>query len=644
MPFGYHGKILRIDLSSSKITVEKPSEAFFRTYMGGSALNLYYLLNEMPVGVDPLGIENILAISTGVTTGAPISGLSRLTVSAKSPLTGAIGDSQCGGSFPVKLKFAGFDAVFVKGKASSPVYLLIDNGKAELKDASHLWGKVTGDVETALQEELGDKEIEVFQIGPAGEKQVLFASIMTKSNRAAGRTGMGAVMGSKNLKAIVVRGNIKPKPADKKSLLELARRGAKDLPDSGVAYLGKYGTAGIVAPQNAGGGLPSFNYKGGSFKGADKIDGVSLYENMLQGHEEGKQDSEGRDGCFACVIRCKRVVSIKNGPFPVNPRYGGPEYQTISSFGSLCGIDDLAAISKANEICNRYGVDTISCGSTIAWAMDAFNAGILTVEQTDGLEIRFGDAEMMVKLTEMICKREGFGRLLSEGSAKAAERLGQGKELLITSKGQEAPAHMPHVKRSLALIYAVNPFGADHESSEHDSTYEEQSYKNYEKRYKSMGLKNPQPTRNLGPEKVEYARKTQYLFSLMDSLNLCQFAWGPSWQLYGPADMVTMIQAITGWDVTVEELLEVGERRLNMMRSFNAKEGFDRNHDRLPEKFFKALKNGPTNGWKVDRIELESALNEYYRQCGWNEETGNPTPETLHRLGLSWILTANINK
>jgi aldehyde:ferredoxin oxidoreductase len=637
MSNGYTGKILRVDLSASSLKVEEAKERFYRKYMGGSALNLYYLLREMSPSTDPLGPDNMLALSLGVVTGAPISGQSRMTATAKSPLTGAIGDSQCGGFWPAKLKFAGFDAIIVKGKAPSPVYLWIDDGKAELRDASHLWGKVTGECEAAIKKELDDEKIEVLQIGPAGEKMVRYACIINMCNRANGRTGMGAVMGSKNLKAIAVRGNNKPSIADVDALKEVVQWGAKEFPTSNVAGLGKYGTARTVGVQQDIGGLPSFNFNSGIFDGWQSIDGKTMYDSILLGCREGKQESKGRDTCFGCIIRCKRVVEVKDGPFPVDPMYGGPEYETLCTFGSYCGVDDLAAVSRANELCNKYGIDTISCGATIAWAMEAFQAGMLTRQDTGGIEPRFGDAEAMVKLTEMIGKREGFGDILAEGSERASEKLGCGVEFLITSKKQEAPAHMPQVKRNLALLYASNPFGSDHMSAEHDPFYEN-AFKVCKDRMEALSLNQPQPPQSLGNEKVKFTRITQYLFSLMDSLCVCQFAWGPAWQLYGPQQIVKMVQAVTGWDVTLEELLEVGERRLNMMRAFNAREGISRDHDKLPEKFFqKPLKGGPTDGWKVDKAEFENALTEYYRQCGWDEETGIPTRDTLTRLGLAWV-------
>lgn len=637
MPNGYNGKILHVDLSTSTLEIEQPSETHYRKYMGGSALNLYHLLNEIPSGTDPLGQENVLALSVSVLTGTSISGQSRLTASAKSPLTGAIGDSQCGGFFPVELKFAGIDAVIIKGKSPSPVYLWIHDGEFELRDAGHLWGMHTGDAETAIREELGDEKIKVLQIGPAGENLVRFACLINNANRANGRTGMGAVMGSKNLKAVAVRGTRRPDLADKGAFQDLVTQGVKGFPKSMISGMGKFGTTSAVGGQQSAGGLPSYNYNSGVFDGWEKIDGTTMYERLRKGREEGKQQKYGRDTCFGCIVYCKPVVEVKEGPYNVDPTYGGPEYETLATFGSYCGIDDLAAVAKANELCNRYGMDTISCGATIAWAMELFETGTITAEDTGGLVLRYGDAETMVKLTEMIGRRKGFGDILSEGSARAADRLGRGAECLITCKGQEAPAHMPHVKRSLGLIYAVNPGGADHMSSEHDPAYEK-AYRYFQERLGVLGLTNPQKPLSLNEEKVAFAVKTQHLSGTIDSLCLCGFVWGATWHLYGPEEIVRLVTSVTGWDVSIDELLDLGERRLNMMRVFNAREGFKRKHDRLPEKFYRRhLEGGPTDGLKIDQSEFEAALDAYYRLSGWDTESGRPTKTTLARLGLDWI-------
>ncbi len=640
MPHGYNGKILHVDLTTGTLTVETPPESFYRTYMGGSAMGLYYILKEMPAGIDPLAPENVLTIFTGVTTGASVSGQSRVNLNAKSPISGAIGDSQGGGFFPAEMKFAGFDGIVVKGKSPKPVYLWIKDGVAVLKDASHLSGKVTGEAESALKQELGDEKIEVLQHGPAAEKGVLFSSAVSMSNRNNGRTGMGLVMASKNLRAVVVRGTQKPTVADQKALAAINRLGPKWMPENpDMDGLGKYGTASVVMPQHSMGTLPTRNYNEGAFELAEEISGERLYDVYLKGAAEGKQDKLGRDTCYACVVRCKRVVELE-GKYPVDEKYGGPEYETIGTFGSYCGVKDLAAISRANQIANMYGVDSIACGATIAWAMECYEKGILTKDDTGGIELKFGDADAMLEtLEQIVTGSTDFGRLLGQGSERAAKVIGKGaEECLITVKGAEAPAHMPQAKRSLALIYAVNPFGADHQSSEHDWMYETGIASDlYLSRLALLGLTEPQEPLSLGAEKVKFAYLTEAFYSMMDSVELCQFVWGPAWTLYGPKETAEMVSAVTGWDVTVDELVKVGERRLNLMRVFNAREGFDRKQDKLPKKFFKALQGeGPTAGIALTHEEIEFALDEYYKLAGWTKD-GKPTSEQLQKLDLAWV-------
>ncbi len=638
MANGYNGKILHVNLTSGQLRVEEPDEAFYRKYMGGSAMAMHYILKEMPLGVDPLGPDNVLVLALSVLTGSAVSGQSRMTAAAKSPLTGAIGDSQGGGFFPAELKFAGFDAIVIKGKAERPVYLWINEGNYELRDAAHLWGKITGEAEASIKKELSDEKVEALQIGPAGEKGVRFAGIFSMSNRANGRTGMGAVMGSKNLKAVAVRGKKRPSVADKAGLTKLAKWGADNLEDSDISGLAKYGTAETTGANQTSGTLPTYNYNSGVFDRWEAIDGTTMYDTILRGAAEGKQNREGRDTCYACTVRCKRVVEINEGKYKVDPHYGGPEYETTSTFGNYCAIDDLPAISKANELCNKYGMDTISCGATISWAFEAFNEGKLTLEDTDGLDLSWGNAESMVKLVEKIANRDGFGDVLAEGSERAAKKIGRGtKEYLITFKGQEAPAHMPRVKRSLAIIYATNPYGADHQAHEHDPAFED-DFEYYTDRMAALGFSEGQAPQSLSDEKIRFAATSQYMYSAMDSLNLCQFVYGPAWQLYGPDDMVELVRAVTGWgDVSFAELQKVGERRLNMMRAFNAREGIDRKNDVLPEKLFKPLKGGASDGWKLDRDEIESALDKYFEFCNWDMKTGVPSRAKLEELDLGWV-------
>jgi aldehyde:ferredoxin oxidoreductase len=643
---GYTGKILHVDLTSGSLKIEKPPEELYRTYMGGSALGLYYLLKNTPAGADPYGPENTLSFMLAGITGAPIAGQSRATVVAKSPLTGGAGDSQAGGFWPAELKFAGFDGIVIRGISPRPVYLWINRGEVELRDAGHLWGKTTTEDEKALAEELEDERIQVAQIGPAGEKLVRFAAIMNMATRAHGRTGMGAVMGSKKLKAVVVRGGKKKlpmaDPARVRTIMQPSVANVRN--DEDVWALAKYGTLGILEGQSAAGGLPNRNYTSGSmgYERAAAIGGERLFTDLLRGADEDNQLKQGRETCYSCAVRCKRVVETEWEGRAIDPRSGGPEYETSSVFGSYCDIDDIRAIAYANQLCNQFGVDTIAAGATMAFAIDCFEQGLITAEDTGGIELRWGDAGAMIAMLEKTLNREGFGDVLAEGSARAATRIRNGAEdLVVAVKGTELPAHMPQVKPSLAVIYAVNPFGADHQSSEHDPSYTprvvENSPDKYGKRMADIGLTDPQPRDVLNEAKVEYALTTQYAYSALDTADVCQFVFGPAWQLLGMKDLADVISAVHGEETTVDDLMTLGARRLNMLRAFNAREGITRERDTLPKRLFTPLEGGPSNGKSVDREEFEAALEIYYEKAGWDPITGNPTAETLDGLGLSWL-------
>lgn len=639
--YGYCGKIIHLDLTSGKIEIEQPEESFYRKYLGGSAMGLHYILKEMPKNADPLGPDNVLTLMAAVTVGSPISGNSRINANAKSPISGGIGDSQGGGFFPAELKFSGFDGIVIKGRSDKPVYLWIHDGQVELREAAHLKGKKTADVDVALKQELGDEKIEILQHGLAAENGVIYSSLLSMANRNNGRTGMGAVMASKNLKAVVVRGKQKVALYDPQALTALNREGPKSLPENGdMDGLAKYGTPSVVAPQNDMGTLPTRNYNEGTFELADQLSGEKLYDNYLRGAAEGKQDRQGRDTCYSCIVRCKRTVELE-GKYSVDPIYGGPEYETIGTFGSYCGVADLAAVSMANQICNEYAVDTIAAGATIAFAMECFEKGIIDTKITGGIELKFGNADAMLRvLDEIVTGATPFGRQLGQGSAKTAAVWGNGAdECLITVKGAESPAHMPQAKRSLGLIYAVNPFGADHQSSEHDWMIEEGIAGDlYLSRLAMLGFEGTMEPLSLGKDKVKFAYVTELFYSMLDSLELCQFVWGPGWTLYGPDEVVRLLKAVTSWDFTVDELLQVGARRLNLMRVFNNREGLSRKDDALPKKFYRALQGeGPTAGIALTTNEIEGAINEYYRLAGWDNE-GNPSSEGLGKLDLAWAL------
>lgn len=623
-------KILEVDLTNKTTTTRTLSGEIYRLYPGGSALGVYLLMQDLDPKTDALSPENILVFSVSALTGLPISGISRLNVTAKSPLTGTIGDSQAGGFFPAHLKLNGWDAVIFRGKAERPVYLYINGDDVVLMDAQNVWGKVTGEAETIIRTEIGEKDVEIAQIGPGGENLVKYACIMNMCNRANGRNGMGTVMGSKNLKAVVVK---KGKPAikafDNEKFKELSKSVKNRLVENtSVAGLAKYGTGGDVEGFNNEGFLVTNNWTSGYLaEGVEKITGTTMYETILK----------SRDTCFACAVRCKRIVEI---PGVVDPLYGGPEYETIAAFGSYCGVTDLETIALSNQICNMYGIDTISCGATIAFAMDCYEKGLITMEDTDGLELKFGNHHVVPILVEKIGKREGFGNLLAEGSFRAAQEIGQNAiELCIAVKGQELPGHMPKFKPAVGLIYAVNPFGADHQSSEHDPFLLMPPDSKERLRLAQIGIwKGYDNTYELDAEKVRFALASQKYFSMLDSLCLCQFVWGPSWELYGPTDLIDLCKYGIGWYTSIYELMLVGERRINMMRYFNSKAGFTKEDDKLPARLFEAFKDGPSQGISLDKDTFEKAKEQYYKFAGWDNKIGSPTDETLISLSLGWLL------
>ena len=650
MLHGYAGKVLHVDLTAGSLAVEEPSEAFYRTYLGGSALGVYHLLRNTPPGADPLGPENTLTFAVSAMTGAPISGQARCSAVARSPLTGGVGSSEAGGFFPAELKFAGFDAIVVRGASPHPVYLWVKDGAFELRDASHLWGQTTSAVDRLLAEELGDDRIQVAQVGPAGEKLVRFAAIMNMANRANGRGGMGAVMGSKGLKAVVVRGTKKHLPmADPETLRRIMKASQpRIMGDPDVEDLAIHGTSGIVEYQDGMGGLPTRNWQSGTMGGerAIAISGATLFHDYLRGAASGTQMREGRDTCYSCGVRCKRVVEAEWGDRALRPESGGPEYETISVFGSYCDVTDLGAIAYANQLCNEHGADTISAGATMAFAIECFERGLITTADTGGIELRWGDAEAMVAMLERTLRREGFGDVLAEGSSRAAERIGgDAGRYVMAVKKQELPGHVPQVKASLALVYAVNPHGADHQSSEHDPFYEPETLESRPEKYArwmaDIGLTNPQPARALNEEKARFALRTQWAYQAMNSAGACQFVFGPGWQLMGMEELAGAIAAVTGWDLDVEELLTIGARTLNLQRAFNAREGFTREQDTLPRRFFdEPLQGGASDGLSVPEGEWAAARDAYYRLAEWDPASGNPTRATLEKLGLAWVAEA----
>ncbi|MBW1961425.1 MAG: aldehyde ferredoxin oxidoreductase family protein [Deltaproteobacteria bacterium] len=626
MPFGYNGKILRVDLTNRQIDDEMPDERIYRTYIGGGSLACYYLLKEQKAGVDPLGAENTLIFSTSAVSGTPAAGFSRFTVAAKSPLTGGFGETEAGGWFGPELKFAGYDAIIIKGRADTPVYLLVKDGRAEIKDARHLWGKSLGEVHDTIREELGDSRVRIAQIGPGGERLVRYACIINELKHVNGRTGMGAVMGAKNLRAIAVRGHGKMQLFDKEKVNELVRwHNAHYLETQKTRQ--DLGTAAGVNLLNMSGILPTRNFNKGEFDKAADISGEAMKEKILV----------GRGHCYACPVKCKREVEVKE-PYSVNPRFGGPEYETIGALGSLCEIGDIKAIAKGNELCQQYGLDTISAGVCIAFAMECFENDILSKSDTEGLELTFGNAEAMVKLIEMIGSRQGIGDILAEGVLGAAQKIGNGAEkYAMHVKGQEIPMHEPRGKASLALAYTTSPTGADHVECPHDQLFFPPPNKNLDEAA-MLSLFEPMTPTDLGPEKARYFYYLQNTWNLYNIIGVCIFTAWPLGQ-FKLDHIVEYVRAVTGWNTNLYELVKANERSQQLFRLFNTREGFTKKDDMLPERFFEPLQNGALKGNRLSREDFKKALESYYGMMGWDPDTGIPTPGKLQEVGLGWAVS-----
>ena len=626
MIYGTTAKILRVDLSNHSIETEALSEDFYRLYPGGKALAGYILLNEMRPHTDPFAPENVLVIANGLLTGAPVSTATRYVVSARSPLTMGYGESEAGGFWGPELKMAGLEAIVIKGRSSEPVYIWIQEGKAEIRPAGHLWGQLTAQGQETMRSELGDDKIRVLQIGPAGENLVRYAGITNDLRHFNGRNGIGAVMGSKNLRAVAVRGRQRYQTLayDPDTLLKLGRKLAKGVRENPQSWdLQQRGTPGIVEPLNISGILPTRNFRQGAFENVDEIKWEAYEKDLLT----------ARRSCYACAVRCKREVAV-DGQISA---YGGPEYETVGAFGPNCGVSDLQVIAKVNEMCNAYMLDTISTGATIAFAMECFEHGLIGLKDTGGLDLRFGNADAILTMVERIAKRQGIGDLLAEGSQRAARQIGGDAHFFAMQvKGQELPMHDPRGKYNVGVGYAISEIGADHLVVAHDPMLANSDSLPF-KNARPLGITEAQPARSFSDEKMKQFYIMEKLTSLEKVIGYCFF--GPAPRSYIEIeDMLLSINAATGWNLTLEDALLIGERATNMARIFNAREGFSRRDDVLPERLFQGLENGVLQGQTMPREEFEQALTVLYGLKGWDPATGNPTIERLEDLSLSWAI------
>lgn len=613
------GKILRVNLSNGKISEEFPDEETLKLYLGGAGLATKYLIDEVPKGIDPLGPENKLIFMTGPLTGTPSPSTGRYSVVAKSPLTGIWGQANSAGFWGRDLKRSGFDGVIFEGISSKPVYLVTEDGKAELRDAGHLWGKNTSDTTKIIREELGEK-FNVACIGIGGENLVKYAAVMNDCDepnwgRAAGRCGMGTVMGSKKVKAIASKGNAKIEVANPDEFKADAKQRYDWVNQSLLKMtLEVYGTATMLDLVQIKGGLPTRNWQTGIFEGAEKINGEAINETILT----------DRKPCFACPIACGRLSEIKEGKY--KSKGEGPEYEALGTLGSMCGVDNLEAITLAQFLCNEYGIDLISAGNTIGFAMECYEKGILTTEDTGGLALNFGDADLMVDLVPKIGKREGIGDLLAEGTRNMANKLGKDSiKFAMQVKGLELPAYDSRGAKITGLAFATAPRGGDHITAWIEGPA-----------FLSMPFMLIEDA-DVGDPLQEIPEKTYILkdledgFGVFDAIGACKFMG----IVLSADDWASLISKLLGYDYTAADFRKTGERIFTLAKIYNIREGLTRADDTLPARLLKEpMPEGPAKGQIVN---LDPLLDAYYEFRGW-DKNGIPTKEKLKELGLDWAI------
>jgi len=610
--YGWHGRLLRVDLTNGTFREEEIPEEDARRLIGGRGLAIKYLFEGMDPRADPLSPENLLIMATGPLTSTPAPTGNRYMVVCKSPLTGALTRSNSGGVFPTMLKRSGYDLVIFEGRAPHPVYLYINDRHVELRDATHLWGRETQDTDATIKAETSPKTC-VACIGPAGENGVLYAAIVNDCHRAAARSGVGAVMGAKNLKAVAAAGTLIPPLYDEKAMRAVVREAVGELADAIKKGHGMriYGTSYVPDVTNAAGVFPTYNFQYGQFDGTPRINGPFLKDNFLIRN----------GGCYGCPLACARITEVKGEVW--GEQYAGkgegPEYETIGSLGSACGIDNMAAITKANYVCNELGLDTISMGLTVSCAMEMYTKGILT-EAEIGRPLPFGDAGGLLEMIRLTAYRQGFGEELAQGSWRLAHKHGH-PEMSITAKKQEFAAYDPRGIKGLGLNFATSNIGASHMMG--DTAYTELF---------GTGKKIDGLTYD---GKAELVKHFQDVFTILDSAGLCVFVTLrytlDTANGYQPTRLVGILNGATGSGYTRETLLEAGDRVYTLERLFLAKAGFSRADDTLTPRMAEPMPAGPIKGETVD---LSRMLDDYYRARGW-DANGIPTREKLEALGIA---------
>lgn len=612
--FGYAGKILRVNLTDKQITKEIISDEIARKYIGGNGFGVKYLYDEVPAKIDPLGIENKLFIMTGPTEGTMVPGAGRTCVITKSPLNNRFIDSYFGGHFGGEVKFAGYDGIIIEGKSDTPVYIKINDDDVKIEEASSIWGMSTIDAQKEVKKEIGE-EYATLAIGIAGENLVPMACIISGVN-AAGRGGTGAVMGSKNLKLIAVKGTNGVKVADIEGLnaysLDVINR-MKAHPGMG-RNLPAYGTTGSPKTNNDLGIFGTRNWQQEQFEDAGIISGPYFKDKLGYG--------DGSNTCLACPIACSQITKVKSGKFK-DAITIGPEYETLFSLGSICGNGNIDYIVKGDQFCDELGIDTISAGVTIAFAMECFEKGILTLDDTEGIDLRFGNGDAIITLLEKIAKREGLGKILAYGTRKASEIIGKGSEdFAIHVKGLEVPAHSSRGLPGMAIGYATSNRGGSHQDG------------------RATAERTGKIDRDVIVGKGKYNVEVQRMTTYCDCMILCRMTEN-AYGLWGiTEDHINMLKLITGMDVTKEELVDAADRVYALERAFNIREGIEsRETDVLPKRFMEEpIPEGPSKGKVITREILDLLLDEYYEERGWDKVTGYPTKETLKRLNLEYVI------
>ncbi len=616
-------RIAYVDLSNREFSTKSIPEDVQRRYLGGRGLNAYLLYNHIGKGVDPISPDNVLVFGAGLLSGHLGVATARLHVSAKSPETGFIGDSNCGGFWAPELMYAGFQHLVIKGRAEKPTYLWIHDGELEFRDASQLWGLDTFDTQKRLREELGDPDVQIMCIGPAGEKLVRFACVMHGFKRAAGRTGMGCVMGSKNLKAIAVRGRQGLEVTHPDKLLEVTAKQLKQVLSTKMyPILSRYGTLFAFVIQNESGQLGCYNHR---------YNRAEIPEGTLEAEVFEEKYKTGSLSCFACPIHCTHRYLVRSGPNA--GLWGeGPEWYLMGGYGPVCGnVDDWEIILAANDLCNRYGLDIGSPMAYIAWLMDLYDRGIIDDKFTGGLRLEWGSREAILGLIHQIAKREGIGDLLANGWRGAAKVIGKGCEHYMPhTKWLPMEGHDCRALRATALGEITSNRGHDHLRGRVNTEWMGLPEDFLEQMYGRPVASDPTAWEG----KAWMATWTQYLYAVVDALGMCKFAskfFGP--RHLGFEEFCESINAVTGWDMDKDELMEVGERIWNIEKLFNVREGLGREGDMPPEVYYEPNAVEPHKGLRTDPDKYEKLLDEYYDVHGW-DANGIPGIETLRRLGL----------